>query len=85
MSFTNAFISAMEGLKTRGLLVCEQQKAIDARFFTYCWNYNQVDARDYLVVEVEDLTKPMQMDDASSFMDSITSESAETINCQWVF
>ena len=86
MSFTNVLLSAMEGFKSRGLLVCEQQKAIDARFFTYCWNYNQVDdAGDYLVVEVEDLTKPMQLDDASSFMDSITSESADTINSQWVF
>ena len=74
MSFTNAFISAMEGFKSRGLLVCEQQKAIDAKFFTYCWNYqDQVNAGDYLVVEVEDLTMPMQMDDAPLFMDSITS------------
>ena len=37
------------------------------------------DAGHYLVVEVEDLTTPEQLDDASLFMDPIRSESAETI------
>ena len=75
----------MDGFRASSLLVCEHKTAIDARFFTYCWNYNQVDAGDYLVVEVEDLTKPIQLDDASLFIDSIISESADTINSQWVF
>lgn len=86
MSFTNAILSAIEGFRTRGLLVCEHQTAIDARFITYCWNYyGQVDAEDYLVVEVEDITNLIQLDDAPLLMDSTRLESAYTVNSQWVF
>lgn len=83
MSFTNAIHSAMNRFRNKSLLACEHQTAIDAKFFTYCWNYNQVDIVDYLVVEVEDITSHLQLDDASLFMDSIILESAN--NSQLVF
>ena len=56
-------------------LESEYKAGIDPRSFTYCWDFNHFDVEHYIVIEVEDLTLPMQLDDASLFRESLSLES----------
>ena len=77
--------SVLRSFKSSKTLEFEYKAGIDPKSFIYCWDFNHTDVEDYLVIEVEDLTLPMQLDDASLFRESISSESEDASISQWVF
>ena len=86
MSSTNPIHAVLKYIRTiRSDSIKEHQRALDNRFYTYCWNYNHADFGDYTVVEVEDLTVPIQLDDASLFNNSIEFETADSNTSQLVY
>ena len=55
-------------MRSQLLFYSDEEMAVDARSFTYCWNYCHSEFGDFYVVEVDDLTVPIQLDDASLFL-----------------
>ena len=78
-------LSAIASIWSKYLLKSDQQVTTDSRSFTYCWNYSHIELGDYNVVEVEDLTVPIQLDDGSLFSDSIETTSDNFSNSQMVY
>ena len=81
MNSTNPIHSALKYIRTIGSdSIKEHQRALDNRFYTYCWNYNHADVGDYVVVEVEDLTVLCPL-----FNNSIEFETADNNTSQLVY
>ena len=84
MSFSRFILSAIASIRSQFHLTSDQQSSTDARSFTYCWNYAHNVYGDFNVVEIEDLTVSLQLDDASLFLDTVE-ESHGIVNSQMVF
>ena len=78
-------LSVIASIWSKYHLKSDQKVTTDARFYTYCWNYSHTELGDYNVVEVEDLTVPIQLDDASLFLDSVETTSDIYSNIQMVY
>ena len=85
MSSSRFTLSSIASILSKFLLKSDQQVTADARSYTYCWNYSHTELGDFNVVEVEDLTVPIQLDDASLFLASVETTSANFNNSQMVF
>ena len=84
MSFTRNILSAITFIRSQILLQSDHQITEDASSYTYCWNYRNTEFGDFNVVEIEDLTASIQLDDASLFLSTVE-VSGDKLNSQMVF
>ena len=84
MSFTRNILSAIAFIRSQILLQSDGQVTEDASSYTYCWNYRNTEFGDFNVVEIEDLTASIQLNDASLFLSTVE-VSGDSLNSQMVF